>query len=353
MTVTRFYQYTSFFVSDKVFILTFLLMLSIVIYTLKISTPTSKSANTETYNSIIPTIKDLLHLYGCLNSPENVYRPAYNNICPNFGKNIEIVFVVTSSPANEEARNNIRKTWGTFSSRRNLGLGFIIGSIEDQNIEQKLKTESLFYGDLIRFDLLDTYNNLTLKTTLMLKWVAKYCSKAAYIFKVDDDVFLNVNLLLDLKHQKKIIPNRTIYGRLVRNWIPVRDKKSKYYISPFHFSPETFPDFTTGPAYIFSSFLALELLNEALNLSFIELEDVFYTGIVASRINVSLVNIPEIVNRWLPLNDCNIYKSVSLHDVKRENVHYVWYRINTMDKNKCKSLPYILLQKVKTFFSLD
>ena len=40
-------------------------------------------------------------------------------------------------------------------------------------------------------DFHDTYLNLTLKTSFLLKWVSNSCEQAKFVFKVDDDVFVN------------------------------------------------------------------------------------------------------------------------------------------------------------------
>ena len=41
-------------------------------------------------------------------------------------------------------------------------------------------------------DFQETYLNLTVKTTFLLKWVSSSdCSRAEFIFKVDDDVYVN------------------------------------------------------------------------------------------------------------------------------------------------------------------
>ena len=47
------------------------------------------------------------------------------------------------------------------------------------------------HNDVVLEDFHDTYLNLTLKTTFMLKWLGKDCPSAKFVFKVDDDVFVN------------------------------------------------------------------------------------------------------------------------------------------------------------------
>ena len=59
-------------------------------------------------------------------------------------------------------------------------------------------------------DFHDTYLNLTLKTTFLLKWVTARCSNAKFVFKVDDDVFVNPEKLwstLESSHLFSVMVN--------------------------------------------------------------------------------------------------------------------------------------------------
>lgn len=67
---------------------------------------------------------------------------------------------------------------------------------EDKVLALSLEDEHLLYGDIIRQDFLDTYNNLTLKTIMAFRWVTEFCPNARYIMKTDMDAFTNtVNLV--------------------------------------------------------------------------------------------------------------------------------------------------------------
>lgn len=52
---------------------------------------------------------------------------------------------------------------------------FLLGQTTSNETQAKINTESDLYGDVIQESFLDTYNNLTLKTVMMLKWVNKNC----------------------------------------------------------------------------------------------------------------------------------------------------------------------------------
>ena len=56
---------------------------------------------------------------------------------------------------------------------------FLLGNTEknEGHLEKELAEEVGVYGDVIREDFLDTYQNLTLKTLAGVKWAGHYCSQ--------------------------------------------------------------------------------------------------------------------------------------------------------------------------------
>jgi hypothetical protein len=116
---------------------------------------------------------------------------------------------------------------------------------------------------------------------------------------------------------------------------PIRNKKSKYYVSLEQFKPLTFPQFTTGPAYLMTSDCVKDLYEKALNLTYLKLEDVYLTGIVAQEVNVKRVLVNEFLNRRIAFNACNIKKSISIHMIKSNEQFDLWKKL--LDPTvKCK-----------------
>lgn len=74
---------------------------------------------------------------------------------------------------------------------------FLVGKTPNNVTQAKLTEESRKYGDLLQESFLDSYNNLTLKTIMMLKWVNLKCDeKVKFLMKCDDDTFVNVPNLI-------------------------------------------------------------------------------------------------------------------------------------------------------------
>ncbi|XP_055384011.1 putative uncharacterized protein DDB_G0282133 [Condylostylus longicornis] len=262
------------------------------------------------------------------------------NLCPNEGDQIRLLIVITSAPSHREARLSIRQTWGHYGTRRDIAIAFILGRTLNPIIEESLNNENYLYGDLIRGRFIDSYNNLTLKTISILEWVDKQCSFVNYVLKTDDDMFINVPKLLsfiDKQNQNNNNSNKKniIYGRLAKKWKPIRNKKSKYYVAPGQFSQQVFPQFTTGPAYLMSSDIIHDLFIKSLEQTYLKLEDVFTTGIVAQLLNIKRVHVNEFLNRRIAFNPCNIRKAISVHMIKSNEQFDLWKKL--LDTStKCK-----------------
>ncbi|XP_072756340.1 beta-1,3-galactosyltransferase 5 [Anoplolepis gracilipes] len=254
--------------------------------------------------------------------------------CPNLGKEMELVVIVMSAPTHLDARTAVRQTWGHFGQRRDMSVLFMLGTTLDSRVETVLRKEQNMYNDVIRGRFLDSYSNLTLKTISTLEWVDTYCSKVKYLLKTDDDMFINVPRLLAFinKHAKD---RNVIFGRLARKWKPIRNRKSKYYVSQAQFQQPIFPDFTTGPAYLLSSDTVRRLYDAALDQTYLKLEDVFTTGIVAHKLGIKRSHANEFLNKRIQYTACNIQRGISIHMVKYSEQFDLWKKL--LDgKSKCK-----------------
>lgn len=254
--------------------------------------------------------------------------------CPNFGKEMDLVIIIMSAPTHLEARTAIRQTWGHFGQRSDISILFMLGATLDSRVETILKKEQKTYNDVIRGKFIDSYSNLTLKTISTLEWVDSYCSKVKFLLKTDDDMFINVPRLQSfaLKHAKN---RNVIFGRLAKKWKPIRNKKSKYYVSKTQFKNDMFPDFTTGPAYLLSTDIIRNLYEAALNQTYLKLEDVFVTGIVADKLKIKRTHANEFLNKKISYSAYNVQRSISIHMVKYSEQFDLWKKL--LDgKSKCK-----------------
>ncbi|XP_063972016.1 beta-1,3-galactosyltransferase 5 isoform X2 [Diachasmimorpha longicaudata] len=252
--------------------------------------------------------------------------------CPNYGEDMDLIIVITSAPSHTEARTAIRKSWGLLGQRTNVSVVFILGMTGDPKLESHLQREQKLYGDMIRGQFLDSYFNLTLKTISMLEWIDTYCPRANFILKTDDDVFINMPQLLSFVKKHETDRN-VVFGKLAHKWRPFRDPKSKYFVSRNEYKNRLYPNFMSGPAYLLSSDVINKLYKTALNENFFKLEDVFITGMVASKLQINLRHAFEFLNVNVAYSPCNVQRVISIHEVKPGDQARLWKMLSDTNTN--------------------
>ncbi|XP_063302438.1 beta-1,3-galactosyltransferase 1-like [Pelobates fuscus] len=226
-------------------------------------------------------------------------------------------------------RNAIRETWGNENNYNGVPVVrvFLVATSprRPEAVQRMLEEESDYFGDIIQQDFLDTYYNLTLKTLMGMEWVAKFCSSASYMIKIDSDVFLNVEYLI---HQvlRPELPVRTNYftGQIYSNKRPIRSKANKWYMPPEIYPNKTYPPFCVGSGYVFSADLAKKIYEIAQVVPAIPLEDVFI-GICLYVLNIPPTYTPgNIFNRYYKYDRCTFHKLVASNLDNTNQLPKIW-----------------------------
>eukprot|EP00092_Neocalanus_flemingeri_P037427 GFUD01040755.1.p1 GENE.GFUD01040755.1~~GFUD01040755.1.p1 ORF type:complete len:210 (+),score=58.12 GFUD01040755.1:86-631(+) len=137
-------------------------------------------------------------------------------------------------------------------------------------------------------------------------------------------MFVQVERLLEMikalleKHAKP----RVILGNISRGWKPVRNPQSKYLITEAQYPGENYPDFATGPSYLVSTQALLDIIPEAMEHTYIHLEDVFLTGVVSENLGIARRNVDEFKNNAnrVPARfmGCTLLHTITIHKVGPE-----------------------------------
>lgn len=225
----------------------------------------------------------------------------------------------------------------------------------------RLRIESEQYDDIVQENFIDTYNNLTIKSVMLLKWVMQRCLKSvAFVMKCDDDTFVNIpNLLHYLlggtvplyndtidwydQHTVEVMSNRNrlnitsdlLTGYLFCGVSPVADVSNKWYM-PYYMYPENiYPHYLSGSSYLMSGDVVPRLYNAALNTSLLYLEDVFITGVCADLIHLRRRHNP-LFSFGHSKAKCSIKGSITQHYIKHDAMQ-VMYELLRNNSVKCRS----------------
>ncbi|KAL7866543.1 hypothetical protein AOLI_G00143570 [Acnodon oligacanthus] len=227
-----------------------------------------------------------------------------------------LVLMVPVAPSNREARDAVRSTWGSEKKVMDkvISLFFMLGLPSPEGREeqqQKVLQESEEYHDIVQSDFLDSYNNLTIKTMIIMEWLASHCQKASYAMKIDSDMFLNtnslVNMLLSAPRQNYIT------GLVAINAVVLRDPNSKWYFPREVYQEDYYPPYALGLGYVLSLDITEKLVEGSKHVKAVYIEDV-NLGLILKYLGIPYTSQPDsnLFNVFpVPYNRCQYSKLIA------------------------------------------
>ncbi|XP_061622263.1 beta-1,3-galactosyltransferase 1-like [Phyllopteryx taeniolatus] len=248
-----------------------------------------------------------------------------------------VALMVPVAPHNRRHRDIIRNTWGGESVvlGKVVNVFFLMGLHTGEpveELEEHLQQESKEHEDLIQSNFLDCYNNLTIKTMVILEWLNSYCSTATYAMKIDSDTYLSVrNLITMLSTAPK---TNYMTGLVAREAAVLRDPTSKWYLPVNIYPKPLYPRYALGLGYVLSMDLPKRLVEATRHVKAIYIEDV-YLGLCMEYLGIPPTDPPN----WdyfhvfpVPYNRCAYSKLVVTTLDGDTNLTWVWKDLHKAGK---------------------
>ncbi|XP_072461940.1 UDP-GlcNAc:betaGal beta-1,3-N-acetylglucosaminyltransferase 7-like [Notamacropus eugenii] len=270
------------------------------------------------------------------------YFPMLHNHPEKCSGHVHLLLAVKSSLARADRREAIRQTWGREAEARG-GRGavrtlFLLGS----NLRDKARDpyaylvglEDRLYRDILQWDFLDSFFNLTLKEVNFLRWLELFCPRVSFIFKGDDDVFVSpANLLQFLEERsprEDLLLGHVLYGAR-----PIRRQRSKYYVPRPLYNRSFYPPYVAGGGYLLSRRVAHRLHVASQSLELYPIDDVFL-GMCLRVLPMSPTPHPGFKSFGIapsgksPLNrDPCVFRSMMMvHRLQPEELLEMWERVH-------------------------
>nr|XP_055074300.1 UDP-GlcNAc:betaGal beta-1,3-N-acetylglucosaminyltransferase 7 [Misgurnus anguillicaudatus] len=208
------------------------------------------------------------------------YFPILINHPEKCAGEVDLLVVIKSVITQFDRREVIRQTWGkeqVIDGKRIKTL-FLLGTSSNEeeraNHQKLLEYEDYIYGDILQWDFMDSFFNLTLKETHFLKWFSTYCGNARYIFKGDDDVFVSVPNILEYLDASKNLKDLFV-GDVILNARPIRKKQNKYYVPDALYNKTHYPPYAGGGGFLMDGPVARKLYGACDTLELYPIDDVF------------------------------------------------------------------------------
>ncbi|XP_024153132.1 N-acetyllactosaminide beta-1,3-N-acetylglucosaminyltransferase 2 [Oryzias melastigma] len=238
------------------------------------------------YNTLPSRFKDFLLYMRCRSYPVLMDQP---DLCkePPF-----LLLAVKSLAPHFDRRQAIRQSWGRAGvlANRTVVTVFLLGNATSEDhhpdLSEMLLYESAKHRDMVQWDFRDSFFNLTVKEVLFLEWIQARCSGARFVFKGDDDVFVNTYRIVDFLNGVSG-PRATdlFVGDVITNAGPHRDKKVKYFI-PESMYVGSYPPYAGGGGYLYSGDIAARLHNVSSRVALYPIDDV-YTGMCLRKLGLA------------------------------------------------------------------
>jgi hypothetical protein len=132
----------------------------------------------------------------------------------------------------------------------------------DEKLTNNIRLEYNLFHDIIQVELPQQYTLVTHRVISLFEWSFRYCRSAKFLFKTDDDMFINLILLLKFlspllnttSNNSFHISDMKIYGYKHHNGGVFREANdpvgSRYVVTRDEFPCERYPDYLDGLGYL-------------------------------------------------------------------------------------------------------
>lgn len=279
---------------------------------------------------------------------------------PSCDDDVYLLVIVVSEPGHFSHRVQLRETVRVLPYRgKRFRIVFITSRPKDPNTDAILHSESLVYNDIIQASHWNAYRNMTYTALESLKWTMTECGHVKFLLKIDDDVLVIYEHILDYAMGLEEENVRLVYAGLHNeNPLPSRNVDEKWYLSYADYKYKTLPPFVCGFAVLFSQDTVREIYRASFHVSRVyniqrqtfPLDDAF-VGICAKYAKIQLRKVLWLCYEWphvkaaVKVDRCVLVKLKAVHGIpghKRVKVYIDQLKKMTAGERKAcqmKNIP--------------
>ena len=167
---------------------------------------------------------------------------------------------------------------------------FLLGLPDNQAEQEQLTAEARERGDIVQGSFIDSYRNLTYKNVMGLLWTTTFCPQVGLVAKTDDDMWLDPWGLVALAPS---LPPSTLACPLINTTV---QRQGKWGVDWKEVGLDSYPTACSGWLYLLSPNSAALLLQAAQQQkTFLWIDDVWVTGILASKVGLGHLSLSRLV----------------------------------------------------------
>ncbi|KAG8579303.1 hypothetical protein GDO81_010801 [Engystomops pustulosus] len=238
-----------------------------------------------------------------------------------------IILAVKSHPATSGRRNALRQTWAREWQLDGYVLRpvFLVGRTEVSGQMELVKIESKEYGDILQWDLKEGYHSLPLKERCLLEYIVHNLSKVAFIYKGDEDMYVNPSVLVNLLKTFGSNP-LVLHGNVMTRQTVGRSGRN--IISKYIFPGPFYPKFLSGGGFVYTGPSARLLYEVSQKIPVFPLDDVYF-GFLTLAANLTLRHDGRFKVFGLRFEPCEYQKAVVIHGLSPELLVERWHKVES------------------------
>ncbi|XP_018109391.2 acetylgalactosaminyl-O-glycosyl-glycoprotein beta-1,3-N-acetylglucosaminyltransferase [Xenopus laevis] len=237
-----------------------------------------------------------------------------------------LLLAIKSHPGSGGRREALRRTW----ARERLINGyrvkhlFLLASSPVRGQMELVKVENQAFGDILQWDFNEEHHNLSLKERCLLEWLHHQLHRVTFIFKGDDDEYVNPQGLVRYIGEHGSSPY-VLHGALQRHSLVMR-RHIKYKVSHALFPNSKYPFFLSGGGFLIPGGAVWPLYVASQTLPVFPLDDV-YCGFLALAANLSYRHEPRFHVFGLNYDVCQFQGALVVHRVGPETLVKIWEEV--------------------------
>ncbi|XP_029437818.1 beta-1,3-galactosyltransferase 5-like [Rhinatrema bivittatum] len=253
--------------------------------------------------------------------------------CHSTSGRLLIILAIKSHPSSSYRRAALRETW----AKEQVISGYVVKPLFLMAISPKqghmnlVAEENRAYNDILLWDFTESHHNLSLKERCFIEWLYYSCQEVEFIFKGDDDEFVNPEEVVRYV-MKTTNASNIVHGFIQSESVTVR--QGKYKISESLYPFTKYPSFPSGGGFIFPGASVPALYNASTWIPVFPLDDVYF-GFLGLVCNLSYHHDNRFYVSGLRNDICLYKKALVVHGLQSEMLLTIWHDLQK-DK-KCSS----------------
>ncbi|KAM4727464.1 UDP-GlcNAc:betaGal beta-1,3-N-acetylglucosaminyltransferase 7-like [Rhinophrynus dorsalis] len=237
-----------------------------------------------------------------------------------------LILAIKTHPKSVNRRDALRETWAKEwkIGKYRIRPIFLMATTGKRGQMEMVKYENKVYEDILQWDFMEEHQNLSLKERCFLEWLNDHIPSVNFVFKGDDDVYVNPPALVKYIEEHGSSPY-TIHGAVQNHSVVLR--YSKYKVTGTLFPYGRYPAFVSGGGFLYPGTCVKPLYEVSQKIPTFPLDDVYF-GMLALAANLTLFRDNRFYVFGVDYTPCNFKEALMVHSLSPERLLEVWEEVN-------------------------